>query len=389
MRVLLLNRYSIEQTNGGVAEYLYYLPIALRPYGVEALLYSESDEGVYQLTGPRYLENGMSAYTGPFIKPGFFVSNRKLKPLLDLCRTENIDLIHAQGTYRSGYIAMQVHKHISLPYVVTSHADIVKTNSDRMKRRVVQGRCREILRHAAAVTHLTPLMAEVSHQIYDASAKSVVIGNGIDLAGWANANSAAEQNYLLGIGRLVPEKGFNILIDAYAELRNQGVSTSLVIAGTGPEATALQNQARHLGLNVVTDFQEISSIPEDSVVFTGYVKDEKKKQLVSQSRLILFPTQPSQWEEPFGIVQIEAMAAGKAMVASDSATTRYLQSFGLQAVLVKADDILAWAGQIQVLLHDTAFRNKLGKINLANAQQFDWDIIAKQYRDVYLSCLGS
>jgi glycosyltransferase involved in cell wall biosynthesis len=387
MRVLLLCRHSFEKTAGGVVEYLHYLPTALKAYGIETVMYDMGNETDNALQGPHLLPNGMPSYSGPLIKPGFLVSRRKLQPLIDLCRSEKIDLVHAQGTYRSGFVALQLFKRIGLPYVVMSHGDIAAANSDRMKRGKVQRRCSEILRQAVGVSHLTPMMADASHAIFDTRDKSVVIANGIDLASWDDGLAVPEQNYVLGIGRLQREKGFHVLIDAYAWLQKQGVKTSLVIAGDGAEALNLHAQVLRLGLKLVTNYTDMSAIPESSVVFTGYVKGDAKHALIAGSQLILFPTQPSEWEEPFGIVQIEAMAAGKVLVASDSATTRYLQSLGLQARLAKADDAKAWAEQMLQLLGAPDVRKKLGSINLDNVKQFDWDVIAKQYRDMYLRCL--
>jgi glycosyltransferase involved in cell wall biosynthesis len=384
MRVLLLCRHSFEKTAGGVVEFLHYLPTALKTYGVETVMYDMGNEVDYDLHGPHFLPNGVAAYSGPLIKPGFFVARKKLQPLMDLCEREKIDLVHAQGTYRSGFVAMHLLKRARVPYVVMSHGDIAAANSDRMKRGKVQRRCREILRHAVGVSHLTPMMADASHQIFDTRDKSAVIANGIDVASWRELPVVDTQNYLLGIGRLQREKGFHVLIDAYAELRRRGVKTSLVIAGDGAEALNLHEQVRRLGLNLVVGHQDVGSIPPESVVFTGYVKGVAKHALVAGSRLILFPTQPSEWEEPFGIVQIEAMAAGKALVASDSATTRYLQSLGLQACLARADNANAWADQVALLLSSVSVREQLGKANLENVRQFDWSVIAKQYSEMYL-----
>ncbi len=389
MRILLLNRYSLERTTGGVAEFLHYLPLVLKSHGIHTVAYNEDESHSGKLQGPHYSQNGLVAYAGPFIKPGFFVSSKKLKPLLDLCRSEKIDLIHAQGAYRCGFIALQVFKRIGIPYIVTSHADIVATNSDRMKRKKVQRRCRDALKYAAGVSHLTPRMAEISHEICDTRFKNTIIGNGIDLAGWQSVLSLPEKKYVLGIGRLEPEKGFHVLIDAFARLMQRGVDTSLVIAGSGSAELALQVRARNLGLRVITEAKEFSSLPEQSVIFTGYIRGDLKKQLMAQCQCVLFPTQPSQWEEPFGIVQIEAMAAGKALVASDSATTRYLQTFGLQALLVKPDDADDWAGQIQMLLSDVNLRHEFAKANLSHANQFDWGVVAAQYAKMYANTLGA
>jgi glycosyltransferase involved in cell wall biosynthesis len=386
MRVLFLCRHSVAKTAGGVVEYLHYLPTALQPYGIETVMYDMGNETDNALQGPHILANGVLAYAGPVIKPSFFVSSKKLQPLIDLCQREKIDLVHAQGTYRSGFVALQLFKRTGVPYVVMSHGDIAAANSDRMKRGSVQRRCREILRHAKAVSHLTPMMADASHQVLDTRNKSVVIANGIDLSAWLATMSLPTQNYMLGIGRLEKEKGFHILIDAYAELFKRGIKTSLVIAGDGSEARALHAQVKAHGLRLVVDHHDVNEIPPQSVVFTGYIKGDAKLVLVAQSQLMLFSTQPSQWEEPFGIVQIEAMAAGKVLVASDSATTRYLQSLGLQAKLAVADDPVAWADQLMPLLNSAELCCALGKKNLDNVQQFDWSVIAKQYSEMYCSC---
>jgi len=383
MRILIINRYSVTQTQGGVAEFLHYLPLSLQSLGVETFIYNEGKGD--SLQGPELLPSGMQAYTGPFIKPGFFVSSKKLQPLIDLCRTQKIDLIHAQGTYRCGFIALQLFKRTGIPYVITSHADIATSNSARMRRARTQRRCSKILQHAWHVTHLTPLMAEVSHKTHDTRGKSTIIGNGIDAQHYRKYLHLPEQNYILAIGRFEKEKGFDVLISAYAELRKMGCNTSLVIAGSGFQEAALHEQAKQTGLNVLTDFQQIDQIPENSIVFTGYIRGEAKQRLIAQSKLFLFSTQPQILEEAFGIVQLEAMAAGKYLIASDSATTRFLQGFGLEAGLVQADNPLAWARKICDVLADDDLRLRIGKVNLEQAAQFDWPIVARQYRDMYLS----
>ncbi len=92
-------------------------------------------------------------------------------------------------------------------------------------------------------------------------------------------------------------------------------------------------------------------------------------------------------EEAFGIVQLEAMAAGKPLVASDIAATRYLVQLGMQAKIVAPQDINAWAEQVESLLNDAELRSKMGKANAAASHQFSWQGIAKCYRDVYRAVL--
>jgi glycosyltransferase involved in cell wall biosynthesis len=388
MRILFLCHRFLDTQIGGLAEFLHYLPLSLKNIGVESIIYTQNEDHSDQLSSPITLRNGVTCYTGPLIKPSFFTSRKKLNPLLTLCESEKIDLIHAQGIYRAGYMAMKIFQKKKIPYIVTSHSDILSTSSDRMKRGKVKTRCAHVLKHANAATHLTPMMANAAHDIYDTQKKSVIIGNGIDLCAWKKHINAVEKNFILAIGRLEREKGFHVLIDAIAEVKKQNKNISLVIAGSGAEEKNLQQQAKQLGLCVVTDYKNHQEIPENSIVFTGYINGETKMQLMSQAKIVLFAPQPKIWEEPFGIVQLEAMAAGKPLIASDTAATRYLQTLGLQTFIVEADDATAWANAINELLTDSTVRMDMGKNNQQSSEKFDWDFVAKQYREAYIKCLG-
>lgn len=381
MRVLFLHRSTLENISGGVAEFLHYLPLALQQHNVASYLYSENRHAA--LSNPCVLSNNMRAYTGHYIKPGFYTSKKSLAPIIELCEQEKIDLIHAQGVYRTGFLAMQVYKKTGIPYVVTSHADILSTNSERMRRFLVKERCKSVLKHAKSVTHLTPFMADFSHQLYDTKNKSTIIGNGINHADWLPFHHLPEKNYFLAIGRLEKGKGFELLIDVYSQLLTQGITTSLVIAGSGSLEACLKEKARLLNISIVENANDTDSFPERSIIFTGYVKDEYKKRLISQSKLVLFATQPTQWEEAFGIVLLEAMAAKKALVGSDIAATRYLQTQGLQGKLVEPTNIDAWISAIKLVLNDDALRYQMEQDNLKAVREFGWDKVAQQYAGVY------
>lgn len=389
MRVLFLSHRYTDTTIGGLAEFLHYLPLALKDQAVAVTIYTQAvTKNEHILHGPEYLSNGITHYSGSFLKPRFFTSKNELKPLLDLCRAEKIELVHAQGVYRAGFMAMHVYKNLQIPYVVTSHSDILAGNSERIQRGRVLRRCREILKHAAGVTHLTTYMAHASDVLFDTSAKSIIIQNGIDVQAWRPYLQQNEANYMLAIGRLVPEKGFHHLLSAFHKLQRLGnTTTSLVIAGDGTEMLALQQQARVLGLNVVHGSEQMTDVPPSSVIFTGYVRGNRKKELFAGAKLILFASQPSCWEEAFGIVQLEAMAAGKAILASDVPAVRYLESLGMQAVKVKPDDTDAWAEQMAMILQNTNGRHEMGRVNRAQANLFDWAVIAQQYQAFYAKLL--
>lgn len=131
-------------------------------------------------------------------------------------------------------------------------------------------------------------------------ARMSVIGNPID--GPRLRNLAQEQpcialpdDYVLGVGRLVPNKNFDLVIRAYAQAQ---IDPSLVLLGQGPEEQALRSRVAEFGL-------------EDRVIFAGFVKNpypfmSRARALVSGSRAEGFPN-----------TLIEAMAVGCPVIATD------------------------------------------------------------------------
>ncbi len=390
MRVLLLTHRYTDIELGGLAEFLHFLPLALQQHGIETIIYTTPENKFQQqLSAPQILKNGSKHYTGPLVKPRFFISQRELIPLLNLCRQEKINLIHAQGIYRAGFAAMYVHRRLNSPYVITSHSDILAGNSRRIRQNHTRRRCRKILKHAQFITHLSPFMAEAAEQLASLPAQQqMIIHNGIDINDWQNYFTAAEENYVLAIGRLETEKGFPLLVNVFAKLIQQGMQTSFIIAGTGSIEKSLHEQVTALKINMIKNYRIGDPVPSASILFTGHIKNDDKKYLFSRAKLILFATQASQWDEAFGIVQLETMAAGKALIASDLPIVRYLASWGLQVKLVKDDDQNAWITAIKDLLAQDTERQMMGQKNHRAAKQFAWDIIAKQYAKVYAQLIS-
>ena len=383
MRILFLSHRHTDLTLGGLAEFLTLLPRYLISHNIESYIYTQdADKHCRDLRGPTELSNHAKLYTGPFIKPRWWHGQRNLKALLELCIKEKIDCIHAQGTYRAGFMARAIYRQIKLPYVVTSHSDILTTNSSRLARRSIVRRCQSILKDASFVTHLTPPMAEASHAIFNTKNKSAIVHNGIDISTYqSEANTTTP--YFLAIGRLVPEKGFLVLLDAFLQLQQQGSEASLVIAGEGILENTLIEKARAAGIHVVVGCKSISDIPKRSIVFTQYVRADLKAQLFAATICVLFAPQPAVWDEAFGIVQLEAMAASKPLIVSDIGITRYLQQLGMSAELIDAADSFAWARAMQRLIANPLQRHAMGRQNAASVKAFDWSKIAAEYAAIY------
>lgn len=103
---------------------------------------------------------------------------------------------------------------------------------------------------------------------------------------------------LLFVGRIVSQKGLNILIDALAELRDRGLRPTLTVAGTGPEEPTIRRRVKELHL-------------DEQVTFVGQVVD-KLNELLNAHKILVVPSR----EEGFGVVALEGIACGCVVVGS-------------------------------------------------------------------------
>ncbi len=130
--------------------------------------------------------------------------------------------------------------------------------------------------------------------------------------------------YGLFIGRLSPEKGVDRLLEAWSKL---GGNRRLVIAGDGPEMASLQARAAGLGL--------------DNVSFVGFIDQSAQQELWAGAA---FSIVPSVWQEPFGMVVLEAWARGRAVVAHRIGALPEIITDGVDGFLADpndADDLAA------------------------------------------------
>ncbi|MCX7825230.1 MAG: glycosyltransferase family 4 protein [Verrucomicrobiae bacterium] len=376
MRVLFLTKYHVRRD--ATIEVFGALSNHLRAFGVEVAIYS-SDPSAAE--GP--LPGGTKCVHGPLPKPAFWSLPFAARRIVSWCRKNDVDLIHAHGLYRGGWAAREVAKRTGLPYVVTSHGDIAMTSS-RMRRPDVRRRCRLILTDASAVTHLSTAMAELAYQFADVRAKSCIITNGLDLAAWGAPGPPPADGYVLAIGRLVAQKGFGTLLEAVARLKQQGSAPSFVVAGQGPEQEVLEKQAGALGLPVCRRIEELPR-GVGAVCFPGYVSGEIKRKIYAGARVVAFPSRGS---EAFGLVLIEAMAAGRAVVASDLPAVQEIVTDGRNGLIVPAENVAAWADAIQKLLSDDALRGQMERANREDVTRYDWRPIAGQYAELYRRVLA-
>ncbi|MPZ67950.1 MAG: glycosyltransferase [Actinobacteria bacterium] len=154
--------------------------------------------------------------------------------------------------------------------------------------------------------------------------------------------TSAAGSYGLYLGRLVPEKGVDVLIDA---LRGAD-DPPFVIAGTGPEHGALVDRAARLGLR--------------GVRFAGMVPEQDARSLVEDARYVVVP---SLWDENAPLSALEAMALGRPLIAASNGGLRELVATGAGLAFPTGDATLL-AVAIRHLQNDTSRCEELGTAGL-------------------------
>jgi glycosyltransferase involved in cell wall biosynthesis len=181
-----------------------------------------------------------------------------------------------------------------------------------------------------------------------------VIENGIDPAEF-DAGLPAEhpRPYVLGVGRLTEQKGFDLLIDAFAAA---AVPLDLILAGSGPDLPALRARAEGCGLT-------------ERVHFLGHVDREVVLRLLRGATVVAMPSR----FEGHPLICLEAMQAGAPLVASNLPGLPPALRDGETGVLIPPGDVGALASALRSLAGDSDRARRLGRAAAAAARSFmDW-----------------
>ena len=197
-----------------------------------------------------------------------------------------------------------------------------------------------------------------------------IIPNGVDLDRYTGAepyeNLRDGTLNILFVGRLEERKGLIHLLKAYNRLRKRKVDARLLVCGAGPK---LREYKRFVGLRGIRD-----------VEFLGRVSDEEKVRYFASADIFCAP---NTGQESFGIVLLEAMAAGVPIVASDIHGFKRVVERNVQGLLVEPRNPRALAAALYTLSRDPDLRHELGEAGRARAPEFSWDRVTERIVDFY------
>ena len=291
------------------------------------------------------------------------------------------DVVHAHDWVVAG-AGVALASSLRCPLVVTLHATEtglhhghLATDFSRWRHDVECGLAADA---ASVIVCSLDMRSEVSSGLGADPGRVVVVPNGVDPGAWvttASQRSAARDTLGGGdgplvvlVGRLEYEKGGHDAIEALHRVR---APAHLVLVGEGARRDDLQALARRLGLG-------------DRVHMPGRLADRQVAAVVATADVALVPSR----YEPFGLVALEAMAAGTAVVASATGGLRDVVTDGVTGRLVPPGAPGPLAEAIDALIDDpTARRSVADQAAAAVREHFDWTVVAADTVQVYVDAL--
>jgi phosphoheptose isomerase len=302
---------------------------------------------------------------------------------------ESYGLIHA-NFWMSGLVAAELKILLQIPFVITFHAlgcirKIYQGEQDRFPSERIEIEKR-IVREADQIIAECPQDEEDLVRYYDASLdKITVIPCGFNphefypldrLLARTVLKLDQSEHIILQLGRIVPRKGVDNVIKAFAKVKKTALPIRLIIVGGetdepdpefNPEIGRLQQLARQEGVI-------------DSITFTGRKNREMLRYYYASADI--FITTP--WYEPFGITPLEAMACGTPVIGSNVGGIKYSIHEGKTGFLVPPHDTDMLAQRIYEVLNDPETLEKMreNSIRRANAL-FKWSNVAVMVSKLY------
>jgi glycogen synthase len=266
------------------------------------------------------------------------------------------------------------------PYVATVHATELGRNGGHLSTRnseAINATEWWLTFTAQRVICCSDFMVEeVLRSFQVPASKLAMIPNGVDPASWAPPTNppARTDNLIVTWGRIEYEKGFQTLIEAMPAIRARVPDAHVVVVGRGSYLDQLKWRAGELGL-----------LDSGAVLFNGFTPDDELRALLHRATCAVIPS----FYEPFGIVALEAMAAGAPCVVAASGGLREVIDGTAAGLSFPPGDVAALGDAVIALLSD----HELAESSMANARhaiatRFSWDPIAEMTEQEYVALVA-
>ncbi len=364
---------------GGLARHVNDLSYAMSKQGHEVHILTAGIEGapIEEKINEIYVHrvNPYSIQTPNFLFWTQHLNMALIERGIPLLNSNKFDIIHCHDWMVT--FAGRVFKHsYRLPLIATIHAtESGRNNGIYNETQSYINSLEWFLNYEAwkVIVCSNHMEGEVKSQFCLPRDKVVVIPNGIFPENFRQKNmnkkylSYLNENdrVILYVGRLVQEKGVQILIDSASKILNSVPNAKLVIVGSGPMEEHLKYKANFLG---------------DRAIFAGYIDDEELRYLYKRAEVAVFPS----LYEPFGIVALEAMATKTPLVVSDVGGLSEIVDHGQNGLKTYPGNSNSLADNILAVMFDKELKEYLvTNANNSINKKYNWENIAEKTISVY------
>lgn len=363
MRIAIVCPYDLDRP-GGVQDHVRRLAAELRTVGDQVLTVGPgSAEGDHVDVGTAVGLPFNGSVAPIALRPS---AARRTTEALGEWRPDVVH-VHEPAVPLVGLAGMRT----AAPLVTTHHAWAEKAGLYG----VVGPLLRRVVRRAAVRIAVSPAAAQHHARALGMHVNDFrIVPNGVDVARFADAvpldRLRGHGPVLLFVGRLERRKGLEHAVRAFAHLKTRHPSLRLVVVGDGPERERCQ-ELLPAGLRVDVDM-------------LGRVSDSDLPRCYASADVFVAPATGG---ESFGIVLLEALAAGTPVVASDLPGFRSVVDDGRTARLVAPGDARGLADAVDALLSNPTLREAQVEAARAAVNGYDWPWVATRIRSIYREAL--
>lgn len=246
------------------------------------------------------------------------------------------------------------------PWVVVVHTWIPRSLSFRG----IAGSLKHFLLGFATCVSISKAIAE------HLSVPSLIIPDPFDDTVFREMPSVSQNKELVFLGRLVSDKGLDLLLEALAKLKARSLTPSLTVIGTGPEEKPLKELATRLGINT-------------QVHFVGEKTGKQLAKALNQHKILVVP---SRWREPFGLAALEGIACGCVAIGSNQGGLK--EAIGKCGLTFPNNDAEALTEKLYTILSNARLLKELREDREKHLARHKKRRVAKQYIELLESIVS-
>lgn len=290
------------------------------------------------------------------------------------------DLIHCHWIVPQGFFAALASRFMGIPLILTAHGGDVFN----LKNAFVKSIARFSVKNSSICTANSGETKKGIQSFCPGKEVDIIpMGVDLNLFNKDKKDDSIKQrfgirgHFLLGVGRFAEKKGFCYLIDAMPGVLREFPETRLLIIGFGPLEGELKSQVRKLGL-------------EKSVCFPGKMTSRELAGFYATADMFIGPSVETEAgdREGLGVVFLEAMACGTAVIGSKSGGIEDIIKDGETGLLSTPKDPSEISSKILHLLKDEPFRERMAEKGREFVEKnFSWDSIGEKFSSLYLKLI--